>query len=122
MIEATDGYACTTCGRHLRLPLLRQLVDLNPHEPYPPKVQPSSGLVAFWITRPGAGFSLGVTARSLGDAVEIAVRAGYELPESFRVADNIRLEDLDPRHVAPNAGPLIVRGVWYPLTNLGAGA
>jgi hypothetical protein len=64
---------------------------------------------------------VGVTGFSLDDALEIARRAGYEVSDPFRVVDNVRPEDLDPRHVLPNAGPLVVRGVWYPLRGIGAG-
>jgi hypothetical protein len=33
------------------------------------------------------------------------------------VAD-IDLRTLDPEHVLPNIGPVVVRGVWYPRLNL----
>jgi hypothetical protein len=122
LVDASDGCTCTSCGLRLHQRLLRQLVELNPHEAYPPKPPAASGLVAYWITRPGESFSIGVTAWSVNDAVEITRRAGYDLPEPIRVVENVRPQDLDPRHVLPNAGPLIVRGVWYPLTSLGAGA
>lgn len=121
MVQFEGCPACPACGRRLRMPLFYQLVEFNPHVPYSPKPPPTGGLVAYWITRPGTGHSLGVTGRSAADAIDLATHAGYELTSPCNVAENIRAEDLDPRHVLPNIGPLMVRGVWYPLTAVGAG-
>jgi hypothetical protein len=112
---------CTECGRALELSMLHALVELNPHEPWPPKVPAVGPLFTYWITRPGVGHPVGVTAHSFEDARSVARRAGYELPDCCTVVDNVRLSDLDPNHVIPNSGPLVVRGVWYPLTRIGAG-
>jgi putative SOS response-associated peptidase YedK len=121
MVSAAEGWTCAGCRRRLGLPLLHQILECNPHSPYPPKTALTGALIAYWITRLPSGPPVGVTGFSLDDALEIARRAGYEVSSSFRVADNVRAEDLDPRHVLPNAGPLVVRGVWYPLTSVGAG-
>jgi hypothetical protein len=121
MYGTTADPTCASCGRSLSKRLLYQLVEFNPHEPAFPKVPMTCGLVAYWITRPGTGRPIGVTGHSLSDALRIAKNAGYEIPESINVADNVRPQDLDPRHILPNAGPLIVRGVWYPRTSVGAG-
>jgi len=118
MSDTDDGPICTRCGRRLVESLLHQLVELNPHEPYPPKPLPVGRLTAYWITRAGAGHPIGVTGFSLEDALRIAERAGYSIPDGFVVIDNVRIEDLDPRHVVPRVGPIDVRGVWYPLSGI----
>jgi hypothetical protein len=82
-------------------------------------------LVTFWITFPGpvCEHSYGVTAYSLDDAMALlgSRLAGRDL-EPMQVRENIRVQDLDQRHVAPNCGPVVFRGVWYPCSNLGTEA
>lgn len=121
MVSASNGSTCCNCRRRLHIALLHQILECNPHVPYPPKASAAGCLISYWITRPPSGTPVGVTGFSLDDALEIARRAGYEVSDPFRVVDNVRPEDLDPRHVLPNAGPLVVRGVWYPLRGIGAG-
>lgn len=81
----------------------------------------SHPLTAFWIEPPdGPGY--GVTAFSLQDALEILRSFGFELPDdlsSLRVTPGVRFEDLDPGHVVPNMGPIVVRGLWYPFVQIG---
>jgi hypothetical protein len=31
---------------------------------------------------------------------------------------DVDIRTLDAKHVLPNAGPVVVRGVWYPRLNL----
>ncbi len=84
-----------------------------------------SPLIAFWIVPPGERgpfYAFGVTAFSLNDAFRIIEDAGYALPEdksTLHVKDGITISDLDQSHIAPNIGPLIVRGLWYPFTKVG---
>ncbi len=86
-----------------------------------------SSLIAFWIQFPGQaplqGF--GVTAHSIPDALDILAKAGYRVPEdetTLRIKTGIRVSDLDERHVRPNMGPIVVRGLWYPFTVVGCGS
>ncbi len=82
-------------------------------------------VTAFWIVPPGKfplSHSFGVTAFSVEDAFQIIEEAGHELPEdrsSLRVTEGVRVSDLDQKHVVPNIGPMVVRGLWYPFTKIG---
>jgi hypothetical protein len=121
MVTAENAPTCAECGGKLEISLIHALIESNPHEPSPPKAPARGPLFAYWITRPSVGHPIGVTGHSLEDALSIARRAGYPLPEGYTVIDNVRAGDLDPNHVLPNSGPLVVRGVWYPLTRVGEG-
>ena len=74
----------------------------------------------FWfpLTR---RFGVGVTAASEAEARELAeaARARY-MPDAVfagMVAD-VDVQTLDAKHVLNNAGPVVVRGVWYPRLNI----
>ena len=76
-------------------------------------------LKAFWFhTDHGLGF--GVTAESQ-QAAEKLLR-DYRYPDGnlkiVGVTENIRFEDLDQNHVVRNAGPMVIRGIWYPRHNI----
>ena len=76
-------------------------------------------LISFWFnTNPGLGY--GVTAASKDEAVRLLGRYGYPCAgeEVTSVISGVTFADLDQNHVVPNAGPLIVKGVWYPRHNL----
>jgi hypothetical protein len=78
-----------------------------------------SRLISFWIKPADSngprGF--GVTAWSLEDAVALLKEAGYSIElGAATVRDNVGPHDIDENHVAPNAGPSVLRGVWYPLS------
>jgi hypothetical protein len=63
----------------------------------------------------------GVTAYSVEDAFELLKVAGHMLSRddpNFRITEGIQVEDLDQMHIVPNMGPMVFRGVWYPLNNL----
>ena len=67
---------------------------------------------------------MGVTAWSEADAFRLLDEEGYDFHRRaqevvFRVVEKV--EDVDLSHVAPNAGPVVVRGVWYPCLNIGFG-
>jgi len=84
-----------------------------------------SSLTPFWIVPPRkhAPLGFGVTAFSLEDAFRIIEEAGYELPEdrsTLHVTEDVKVSDLDQSHVIPNSGPIVVRGMWYPFTKVGA--
>lgn len=82
-----------------------------------------SWLTSFWITtgKRGGPVGFGVTAFSLEDALKLIRAEGFELPESgdeLQVRENVTFADLDQKHIAPNMGPMVIRGVWYPRCNL----
>lgn len=60
---------------------------------------------------------VGVTGRSREDALAL-VRAklcgGEPLPAVRSVLDDVDLSTLDARHVRPNVGRILPRGVWWP--------
>ena len=76
-------------------------------------------LIPFWF-RTKKGFGYGVTAASRSEAEAMLQSFGYPRDDEVvtEVIEGIRHADLDQNHVAPNAGPLVVRGVWFPLHNL----
>jgi hypothetical protein len=85
----------------------------------------SEPLTSFWIVRRGAAQTqgFGVTGFSVDDALQLVRGAGHELPvdrDSMDITPGVRPVDLDAKHVVPNCGPAVVRGVWYPFTRLGA--
>lgn len=85
-----------------------------------------SGLIAYWIVSPlpHAPLAFGVTARSPADAFDI-IRAfdyGRFLPDdlsTLRVTENVAIADLDQRHVVPNMGPIVTRGMSFPFVAVG---
>jgi hypothetical protein len=74
----------------------------------------------FWfpLTR---GSGIGVTAAGEDEARTLAewARERYHPDAEFAgVVADVDLSTLDAAHVLGNAGPLVVRGVWYPRLNL----
>jgi len=86
-----------------------------------------SSLIAFWIEGPDPRGPLGygVTAFSSTDALEIVHRAGYRLPDdtsTLRVRAGIKPQEIEHQFVLERMGPIVVRGLWYPFTEVGLGA
>ncbi len=84
----------------------------------------SEALTSFWIAARGAAETkrFGVTGFSADDALQLLRDAGYELPadrESIEITPGVGPVDLDAKHIAPNCGPAIVRGIWYPFSRAG---
>ena len=76
-------------------------------------------LKRYWFaTKPGLGY--GVTAESRDDAEALLRSFGYPRNGEavLNVTENIDLGTLDPKHVVPNSGPSVVRGVWFPRHNV----
>ena len=76
-------------------------------------------LTAFWFnTSSGLGF--GVTAESQAAAEDLLRRYGYPSRdvEITSVVAGVKFADLDQKHIVPNAGPIIVKGIWYPRHNV----
>jgi len=76
-------------------------------------------LTAFWF-HTDSGFGYGATAHSQRLAEEMLHAHGYpvEGERITRVTAGVRTTDLDQNHVLPNAGPIVVNGVWFPRHNL----
>ncbi|MDF1501728.1 hypothetical protein [Roseisolibacter sp. H3M3-2] len=74
----------------------------------------------FWFML-SAGPGIGVTAASEAEARELAeaTRARFA-PEAVitGVTPDVDVSTLDAAHVVPNAGPVVVRGVWFPRLSL----
>ena len=74
----------------------------------------------FWFPLPRA-FGIGVTAASEAEARALAeeARARY-FPDQVlgAVVPDVDVSTLDARHMLNNAGPVVVRGVWYPRLNI----
>ena len=82
-------------------------------------------LISFWIkpADKNGPLGFGVTAWSLEDAISLIKEAGYtfDLAKAF-VRENVHPHEIDAAHIAPNSGPSVMRGVWYPCMNIGFGA
>jgi hypothetical protein len=83
-------------------------------------------LIPFWIQPLSDGafapHGYGVTAFSLSDALQILREFGHKLPNDlsrFKITEGVRVSDLDQNHIVPNIGPIVVRGVWFPLQQIG---
>ena len=76
-------------------------------------------LIPFWF-RTSKGLGYGVTAASQDLAEHLLHDYGYPADgeEIIGVVSGIKIDDLDRNHVLPNAGPLQVRGVWFPRHNV----
>lgn len=76
-------------------------------------------LIPFWF-RTSRGLGYGVTAPTLEVAERLLARHGLPEPgvEVIEVIAGIRFADLEAGHVAPNAGPMQIQGVWFPRLNL----
>jgi len=82
-------------------------------------------LVPFWIRflgEPELQHSYGVTAYGLDDALGLLQQqhlVGQDVERPVGVTANVRIEDLDEGHIVPHCGPMIFRGVWYPVSKVG---
>jgi hypothetical protein len=59
----------------------------------------------------------GVTAHDYNDALRLLEQRVFEgrpLPQIVRCTEDVDVSTLDSRHVLPNIGLVIARGVWYP--------
>ena len=77
-------------------------------------------LTRYWFNT-SVGLGVGITAYSLEDAQSILAEVSKTLGIEYIIVgrvDNIDVRSLDPNHVAPNMGPVNVRGVWFPCLNL----
>lgn len=76
-------------------------------------------LIAYWF-KTDTTMCYGVTAESQDAALRLLAEYGYPFAGQTitAVVENIKHADLDQNHVAPNSGPLVVRGIWYPMQNI----
>jgi hypothetical protein len=66
---------------------------------------------------PGVMAGCGVTAFDTADALNIIqtnVFRGGELPPLQSLVADVDVSSLDSRHVIPNIGNVLKRGVWFP--------
>jgi len=86
-------------------------------------------LTPFWITFPkegDEGFPLGfvVTAWSEADAWRLLDERGYDQHRRAVLVDVkpiASVDEIGDEHVRKHMGPIIVRGIWYPFTQVGTG-
>ena len=75
----------------------------------------------FWFPLDGH-LGVGVTAATLEEATTLAEAAkGDSWPNAQPLGtavQDVDVRNLDQKHVAPNIGPVGVRGVWYPRNNI----
>jgi hypothetical protein len=76
-------------------------------------------LIAYWF-KTDTTMCYGVTAESKDAALRLLAEYGYPFPGQTitAVVENIKHAELDQNHIAPNSGPLVVRGIWYPMHNI----
>jgi hypothetical protein len=58
-----------------------------------------------------------VTAHDREDAIEIMRQqlfASSEMPSIVRCIEDVDVSKLDQKHVIPNMGLVVVRGIWFP--------
>lgn len=72
-----------------------------------------------WIHVDGQPVGLGVTAFDLADAIWMLRQAGYEQfvnapVDELVIRRDVAFADL-PQLVQGHVGPMVVRGVWYPI-------
>jgi hypothetical protein len=63
------------------------------------------------------GLGCGVTAYDYEDALNLLKEVAFEesdLPPIRNVVEDIDIATLDAKHVRPNMGIPVFRGVWYP--------
>jgi len=75
-----------------------------------------SGLRRFWFPVQGH-LGIGVTAESREAAEQLATETATRLNWPLDVAstiDDVDVRDLDEKHVIPNMGAVVWRGVWFP--------
>jgi hypothetical protein len=76
-------------------------------------------LIPFWFdTNTGLGY--GVTAKSQAEALRLLAHLNYPRPGEHITGVTPRVDPatLDQNHVVPNAGPMVVLGVWFPRHNV----
>ena len=78
------------------------------------------GLRRYWFPL-STGLGIGVTAASDAEAAALAFDARRRYAPTATLLEpivDVDVRTLDPGHVQPNIGPVVVRGVWFPCENL----
>lgn len=66
----------------------------------------------------GVAHGCGVTAHDYAGARELVSSKVFDqqdMPEPARVIVDVDVSTLDPAHVIPNMGNVLMRGIWFPL-------
>lgn len=69
-------------------------------------------------TKPNAfNVGCGVTAYNYDDAINLLCERvfGEDAPDVIDFEEDVDVSQLDQKHVLPNMGSVVVRGVWFPL-------
>jgi hypothetical protein len=76
----------------------------------------------YWVEHddPHGPIGYGVTAFSEEDAFSILDSAGYELYTTDKYREIQTVSEIPSRIVKERMGPIVVRGIWYPFTTIGA--
>ncbi len=80
-------------------------------------------LKRFWFTfsslprLSALNLGCGITAYSYEDAVRLLRERvfGGDEPSIATVEENVDVSKLDQKHVVPNMGVVVTRGIWFPL-------
>lgn len=78
------------------------------------------GLRRYWFPLTTAR-GIGVTAATDAEAAALAIDAQRRTAPTATLLEplvDVDVSALDPDHVLPNIGPVVVRGVWFPRENL----
>lgn len=81
------------------------------------------GLLYFWIDHSDMHGPLGygVTAFSEAEAFQLVERLGYQIYAADKIRRITTVDEIPHRFVREHIGPIVVRGLWYPFTSMGAG-
>ena len=66
----------------------------------------------------GIGRGCGVTAIDYEDAIKMMEEKMFteiRSPRILKTIENIDIRQLDQKHVIPNMGVVVQRGIWFPL-------
>jgi hypothetical protein len=67
----------------------------------------------------GTKLGCGVTAESRDDAIDLMWTRVFsnvdDKPKISRIVSPVDFDTIDQKHVLPNIGNFLLRGIWYPL-------
>jgi hypothetical protein len=66
----------------------------------------------------GAKIGIGVTAESPTEAIRLVsflMFSNKKIPYEYLIAEIPSIQELDQKHVIPNMGNILIKGIWFPL-------